>query len=60
MSTLKQMALEKPGTTSEFLALYGVGESKLEAYGTIFLEEIARFGGKDEEPVSPEFGPDPS
>ena len=48
--TLKQMALEKPRTRSEFLALHGIGESKLEKYGTIFMETIQEFEGQASAP----------
>jgi len=41
--TLKQMALEKPGTAAAFLDLSGVGETKLEKYGETFLSAIDAF-----------------
>ena len=41
--TLKQMALEKPASPAEFLDLSGVGEAKLEKYGTIFIEALSEF-----------------
>jgi len=41
--TLKQMALEKPTSPAEFLDLSGVGEAKLEKYGTIFIEALSEF-----------------
>ena len=44
--TLKQMALEKPTTHAAFLELNGVGESKLEKFGDIFLEAVAIFEGR--------------
>ena len=41
--TLKQMAQDKPTNSSQFLDLNGVGESKLEKYGDIFLEALSGF-----------------
>jgi len=41
--TLKQMALEKPTNSAQFLELNGVGESKLEKYGAVFLEALMTF-----------------
>jgi ATP-dependent DNA helicase RecQ len=41
--TLKQMAFEKPKDSDGFLELNGVGASKLEKYGAIFLAAIATF-----------------
>ena len=40
-ATLAAMALARPATESELLALPGVGEKKLAAYGKAFLEAIA-------------------
>ncbi len=45
--TLKHMAQDKPATESEFLALNGVGESKLDKYGAIFLEAMAAYESGD-------------
>jgi ATP-dependent DNA helicase RecQ len=42
-STLRQMAAQKPRNRSEFLQLSGVGEKKLEIYGSTFIEAIAAF-----------------
>jgi ATP-dependent DNA helicase RecQ len=41
--TLKQMALEKPGTDEAFLSISGVGESKLDKYGSLFMEAMAAY-----------------
>ncbi|MEX2467116.1 MAG: ATP-dependent DNA helicase RecQ [Gemmatimonadota bacterium] len=40
--TLKGMATRRPRTAEELLDVSGVGEVKLERYGEIFLDEIAR------------------
>ena len=40
--TLKGMATRRPGSGEELLEVPGVGEVKLERYGQVFLEEIAR------------------
>jgi ATP-dependent DNA helicase RecQ len=40
-TSLKQMALNLPGTHQEFLDITGVGENKLKKYGDAFLAEIA-------------------
>ena len=40
-TTLEAMAEQQPLTLEEFAALPGVGEKKLERYGTIFIEVIA-------------------
>lgn len=40
-STLAAMAVARPTSREEFLALPGVGEQKLSNYGDIFLKEIA-------------------
>ncbi len=42
-STLAAMAAERPQTLHEFAGLPGVGERKLETYGTAFLEVIRTF-----------------
>ena len=39
-STLSQMALEKPKTEGELLAISGVGQTKLERYGAEFLSVL--------------------
>jgi ATP-dependent DNA helicase RecQ len=41
--TLKQMALERPQSPDAFLGLHGVGERKLDKYGSFFLDVIASF-----------------
>jgi ATP-dependent DNA helicase RecQ len=46
--TLKQMAQEKPGTAEAFLSISGVGESKLEKYGSLFMEAMAAYEGGTE------------
>ena len=38
--TLKDLSIKKPRNESEFLDVYGVGKSKSEKYGSIFLELI--------------------
>jgi len=43
--TLKDMAAKVPKTPAEFRQVHGVGEAKLEAYGSIFLREIAEWTG---------------
>jgi ATP-dependent DNA helicase RecQ len=40
-ATLLAMAREKPCSPSELLAISGVGQKKLERYGTVFLQAIA-------------------
>ena len=40
-ATLRNMCADLPQTESEFLAVSGVGEVKLQRYGKAFLEEIA-------------------
>ncbi len=42
-ATLAAMAAARPATEAQFLAIPGVGQKKLETYGTVFLEEIAAF-----------------
>ena len=39
-NSLRWMARQYPTTSSEFRRISGVGETKLEAYGTAFIEEI--------------------
>lgn len=41
--TLKEMAVRRPKSLEEFRQISGVGESKLQKYGDLFLEEIRRF-----------------
>ena len=40
-ATLREMAQTRPETSSEFLALGGVGAKKLESYGEVFLAAIS-------------------
>ena len=42
-ATLRQMAAAQPRTEAEFLSLSGVGAKKLESYGEVFLDAIARW-----------------
>jgi ATP-dependent DNA helicase RecQ len=44
--TLKDMAAKVPKTPADFRQVMGVGEAKLEAYGTIFLREIEEWTSK--------------
>ncbi len=41
--TLDEMAKERPTTEQAFLAISGVAQAKLEAYGKVFLKEIRKF-----------------
>jgi ATP-dependent DNA helicase RecQ len=43
-ATLRAMALAKPRQLHDLLALPGVGQAKLERYGTAFLAVLARNG----------------
>ncbi len=45
--TLRQMVRDKPTTPEAFLAISGVGERKLEAYGERFMQAIASFADRD-------------
>jgi ATP-dependent DNA helicase RecQ len=40
-ATLAEMAARRPGTYAELLEVTGVGQTKLERYGDVFLEAIA-------------------
>jgi ATP-dependent DNA helicase RecQ len=42
-SSLKQMAAKRPCTPEDFRKITGVGDKKLESYGSIFISEIRRF-----------------
>ena len=42
-SSLKQMAAKRPCTPGDFRKITGVGDKKLEKYGSIFISEIRRF-----------------
>jgi ATP-dependent DNA helicase RecQ len=44
-ATLREMAATKPMTDAEMLAVSGVGQKKLETYGSAFLDVIAESGG---------------
>ena len=44
--TLKDMAAKVPKTPAEFRQVHGVGDAKLEAYGTIFLRAIGEWEAK--------------
>ncbi len=46
--TLVEMAERRPADADALRALYGVGERKLERYGSVFLSEIAGFQGRGE------------
>jgi ATP-dependent DNA helicase RecQ len=41
--TLKDMCAKVPKTPAEFRQVHGVGDAKLEAYGSIFLREIGEW-----------------
>ncbi|WP_226674916.1 DNA helicase RecQ [Rossellomorea aquimaris] len=41
--SLQDMCVKKPKTPEEFLHVSGVGESKLERYGEVFIKEISAF-----------------
>ncbi len=41
--TLNDMCALKPRNAEEFLLVHGVGQSKLESYGTVFLDAIRNF-----------------
>ena len=43
-STLREMAVCRPTTDEEFLAIKGVGPAKLKKYGERFMEVIRKFG----------------
>jgi ATP-dependent DNA helicase RecQ len=45
--TLKDMAAKVPKTPEQFRQVHGVGEAKLEAYGSIFLRAIAEHDNKE-------------
>ncbi|MEG0619982.1 MAG: HRDC domain-containing protein [Raoultibacter sp.] len=42
-ATLRDMCAKLPTTPDEFLAVSGVGATKLERYGETFLEKIAEY-----------------
>jgi ATP-dependent DNA helicase RecQ len=41
--TLRELAVERPETDKAFLAIHGVGESKLSTYGDVFIDAIKSF-----------------
>ena len=41
--TLNDMCVLKPRNAEEFLLVHGVGQSKLESYGTVFLDAIKNY-----------------
>jgi ATP-dependent DNA helicase RecQ len=43
--TLVDMAVKRPATLEEMQGVHGVGLSKCERYGEVFLEEIQKAGG---------------
>ena len=47
--TLADMARRRPGTTSEFAEIHGVGAAKLEKFAESFLAEIQRFSSPPDE-----------
>lgn len=42
-ATLRELAIAKPATPDEFLAVKGVGQAKLSKYGTIMMKTIADY-----------------
>ncbi|MCX9083440.1 MAG: DNA helicase RecQ [Candidatus Methanoperedens sp.] len=52
-SSLKQMAAKRPCTPGDFRKITGVGDKKLEKYGSIFISEIRRFCGGPGESSQP-------
>ncbi len=50
-STLREMAKFNPTTAQELLAIKGVGESKLERYGPLFLDAIRKYLGDRQEAI---------
>ena len=42
-ATLKQLEIERPQSDDEFLSISGVGQRKLEVYGSEFMEEIRQY-----------------
>lgn len=47
--TLVDMAAKKPKTLAEFNNVFGVGRAKTEAFGAIFIKEIAEFATRAED-----------
>lgn len=50
--TLHDMVEKKPITNEQFLEVHGVGITKLERYGELFIEEIKSYQQKEEHDVS--------
>ncbi|MEE0731700.1 MAG: HRDC domain-containing protein [Oscillospiraceae bacterium] len=42
-ASLEDMCIRLPETSEEFLQVSGVGEKKLEHYGSYFMEEISDY-----------------
>lgn len=42
-ATLKEIERERPMSDEEFLSISGVGQRKLEVYGTVFINEVKAF-----------------
>jgi ATP-dependent DNA helicase RecQ len=55
-STLRQVALRRPATEEEFLAISGVGAVKMQRYGAAFMEVVRKFAAG--QPPAP--GPAPA
>ena len=48
-ASLRDMAMKKPVTRSEFAGVNGVGQAKLERFGEIFMQEIRRYAEENGE-----------
>jgi ATP-dependent DNA helicase RecQ len=48
-ATLKQMAVDKPKSDEDLMEISGVGQTKLERYGSAFLDVIARTLAADQQ-----------
>jgi ATP-dependent DNA helicase RecQ len=46
-ATLREMCVRQPGTLQAFRQIGGVGDVKLERYGTAFVEAIGSFDAAD-------------
>ncbi len=46
-ATLREMATRKPATLAEFAMIAGVGQTKLEKYGELFLAVVRSTGGSE-------------
>jgi len=51
-ASLRDMARARPGSPTTFRALHGVGDAKLEQFGTRFIEEIVAYCGENALPVN--------